>query len=173
MLRAWRKEELFISLSSNWIEKNKINFQCMKGFTSLRNYILKQNIVRMMNKANYFYYWLRVSLWSWKWYSYTHQGNKQCNLLPFIPQLIFLRFYWRDRSIKTKIPQIKAYQKEIDEISRDIQRERKAVDNITQKLELPEHNDRKKSFCGKDFTMEELKQKIELYESRISKKEWY
>ena len=70
-----------------------------------------------------------------------------------------------------KIPQLKAYEKEIAELRRQIDIEQADVDKITKKLEVPSEQERKRSYCGKDFTLKELEDKVSRYEQRINSKE--
>ena len=70
-----------------------------------------------------------------------------------------------------KLPQIKAYNKEIEELKLQIEKESKDVDDITRKLEVPSEQERKRSYCGKDFTLKELEEKVKTYEQRIHAKE--
>ena len=70
-----------------------------------------------------------------------------------------------------KIPQLKAYEKEIAELRRQIDIEQADVDKITRKLEVPSEQERKRSYCGKDFTLKELEDKVSRYEQRINSKE--
>lgn len=70
-----------------------------------------------------------------------------------------------------KLPQIQAYQREIDELKMQISKEQTEVDNITKKLEVPDEQERKRSYCGHDFTLKELEDKVAKYEARINMKE--
>lgn len=73
--------------------------------------------------------------------------------------------------IQRKVPQLKAYEAEIADLQRQLDVERKDVDTITAKLEAPDLKERKRAYCGKDFTLKELEDKVSLYEQRINSKE--
>ncbi|KAK8837728.1 hypothetical protein M9Y10_036263 [Tritrichomonas musculus] len=73
--------------------------------------------------------------------------------------------------IQRKVPQLKAYEDEITELQKQLDVERKDVDKITAKLEAPDLKERKRAYCGKDFTLKELEDKVSLYEQRINSKE--
>ena len=73
--------------------------------------------------------------------------------------------------MQRKIPQLKAYDAELDELDRQLEKERADCDAITSKLEVPDLKERKRAYCGKDFTMKELEDKVSLYEQRINSKE--
>ena len=73
--------------------------------------------------------------------------------------------------MQRKIPQLKAYDAEIAELESQIDKERQECDAITSKLEVPDLKERKRAYCGKDFTMKELEDKVSLYEQRINSKE--
>jgi len=71
---------------------------------------------------------------------------------------------------RRKIPQVKAYDEEIKDIQQQLDREKKDVDEITKKLEIPDEQARPRAYCGKDFTLKELEQKVATYEQRINAK---
>ena len=73
--------------------------------------------------------------------------------------------------MQRKIPQLKAYDAEIAELESQLDKERQECDAITSKLEVPDLKERKRAYCGKDFTMKELEDKVSLYEQRINSKE--
>lgn len=73
--------------------------------------------------------------------------------------------------MQRKIPQLKAYEDEIAELDLQLDKERSECDEITSKLEVPDLKERKRAYCGKDFTMKELEDKVSLYEQRINSKE--
>jgi chromosome segregation ATPase len=70
-----------------------------------------------------------------------------------------------------KVPQLRAYDNEIDELDRQLARERADVDAITAKLEAPDLKERQRAYCGKDFSSKELEEKVSVYEQRINSKE--
>ena len=70
-----------------------------------------------------------------------------------------------------KIPQLKKYNSDIDDLQRQIDRERKDVDDLTRKLEIPDENERKRLYCGRDFSAKELDAKVSHYEQRVKDKE--
>ena len=72
--------------------------------------------------------------------------------------------------MRRKKPQIIAYDDEIKDLKIQISNEKNIVDKITQKLELPEKEARPRAYCGKDFTMKELDEKVSIYEKRINEK---
>lgn len=69
-----------------------------------------------------------------------------------------------------KIPLLKKYQEDIEELQKQIDFEQKDVDNLTKKLEVPDENERKRQYCGKDFSNKELDNKILIYEQRVNDK---
>ena len=69
-----------------------------------------------------------------------------------------------------KIPQVKAYDNEIADLDKQLEREKADVDEITRKLEVPDEKSRPRAYCGKDFTLAELEQKVLTYEQRINAK---
>ncbi|OHT14907.1 hypothetical protein TRFO_14702 [Tritrichomonas foetus] len=73
--------------------------------------------------------------------------------------------------IQRKVPQLRAYEAEIVDLQKQLNVERKDVDKITQKLEAPDLKERQRAYCGKDFTLKELEEKVSLYEQRINSKE--
>lgn len=73
--------------------------------------------------------------------------------------------------LQRKIPQLKAYEHEINDLDKQLRRERADVDAITSKLEAPDLKERERAYCGRDFTLKELEDKVSLYEQRINSKE--
>lgn len=73
--------------------------------------------------------------------------------------------------MQRKIPQLRSYDEEIDELERQLVIERRDVDNITKRLEAPNLKERQRAYCGKDFTLKELEDKVSIYEQRINSKE--
>ena len=73
--------------------------------------------------------------------------------------------------IQKKIPQLRAYEAEIADLEKQLAVERREVDNITQKLEAPDLKERKRAYCGRDFSLKELEDKVSMYEQRINAKE--
>ncbi|OHS96654.1 hypothetical protein TRFO_09803 [Tritrichomonas foetus] len=83
-----------------------------------------------------------------------------------------LRDFQRQIDImQRKIPQLRAYEKEIFDLHRQLDKEKTEVDKITQKLEAPDLKERQRAYCGKDFSLKELEDKVSLYEQRINSKE--
>jgi chromosome segregation ATPase len=70
-----------------------------------------------------------------------------------------------------KLPQLRAYEKEIAELERQIKREQTDVDALTAKLEAPNLQERERAYCGRDFSLSELEEKVSLYEQRINGKQ--
>jgi hypothetical protein len=70
-----------------------------------------------------------------------------------------------------QIPQLRAYDAEIEELDRQLERERRDVDAITAKLEVPDLKQREAAYCGRDFSLRELEEKVAVYEQRINSKE--
>ena len=66
---------------------------------------------------------------------------------------------------------MKAYDTEIEDLDRQLEKERADVDAITAKLEVPDLKERKRAYCGRDFSLKELEDKVTLYEQRINSKE--
>jgi len=73
--------------------------------------------------------------------------------------------------MQRKVPQVMAYNKEIEELRNQISKYKVEVDDITRKLEQPNEQERKRTYCGRDFTLEELEEKVSKYEQRINSKE--
>jgi predicted nucleic acid-binding Zn-ribbon protein len=73
--------------------------------------------------------------------------------------------------MERKIPQVRAYDTELADLEKQINRERTDVDKITAKLEAPDLRERERAYCGRDFTMKELEEKVTMYEARINGKE--
>jgi chromosome segregation ATPase len=73
--------------------------------------------------------------------------------------------------MERKVPQMRAYDAEISDLLRQIKRERQDVDAITAKLEAPDLRERERAYCGRDFTLKELEEKVLMYEARINSKE--
>ncbi|EAY02861.1 hypothetical protein TVAG_174030 [Trichomonas vaginalis G3] len=69
-----------------------------------------------------------------------------------------------------KVPQVRAYDNEIADLDKQLDRERKDVDVITRKLENPDEQARPRKYNGKDFTLQELDKKVATYEQRINEK---
>jgi chromosome segregation ATPase len=83
-----------------------------------------------------------------------------------------LRDFLRQIEImRRKVPQLHAYDAEIADLNRQLERERKDVDKVTAKLEAPDLKERQRAYCGRDFTLNELEDKVSLYEQRINSKE--
>lgn len=80
-------------------------------------------------------------------------------------------FQRRIQIMLRKGPQIKAYDEEIKDLDTQLAKEQKDVDDITRRLENPEEKARSRAYCGKDFTLKELEQKVATYEQRINSKE--
>jgi hypothetical protein len=70
-----------------------------------------------------------------------------------------------------KVPQLRAYDNEIDELDRQLERERGDAEAITAKLEAPDLKERQRSYCGKDISSKGLEEKVSVYEQRINSKE--
>lgn len=73
--------------------------------------------------------------------------------------------------VQRKIPQLKSYDEEIADLERQLKRERIEVEEVTRRIEIPDLKERQKCFCGHDFTLKELEDKVSLYEQRINSKE--
>ena len=73
--------------------------------------------------------------------------------------------------MQRKIPQLRSYKEEIRKLKKQIRVEKKEVDDLTQKIEIPNLKERKRAYCGRDFTLKELEDKVSLYEQRINSKE--
>ena len=73
--------------------------------------------------------------------------------------------------MQRKIPQLRSYNEEIKELEAQLAKERVDVDNVTRRLEVPSLKERQRAYCGKDFTLKELEDKVALYEQRINSKE--
>jgi chromosome segregation ATPase len=73
--------------------------------------------------------------------------------------------------MQRKLPQLQSYEFEISELQRQLVRERKDVDAVTRRLEVPDRKERLRAYCGKDFTLQELEDKVSMYEQRINSKE--
>lgn len=73
--------------------------------------------------------------------------------------------------MQRKVPQVNAYNREIEELRAQIKKEKKSVDEIARKLEVPAEQERKRSYCGKDFSLKELEEKVSKYEQRVNSKE--
>jgi chromosome segregation ATPase len=73
--------------------------------------------------------------------------------------------------MERKIPQLRAYDAEIADIETQIAREQRDVDKITSELETPDLRARERSYCGRDFSLKELDDKVTMYEARINGKE--
>ena len=73
--------------------------------------------------------------------------------------------------MQRKIPQLRAYESEIADLNKQLDKERLEVDKITTKLEVPDLKERQRAYCGKDFSLKELEDKVTLYEQRINSKE--
>jgi hypothetical protein len=80
-------------------------------------------------------------------------------------------FLRRIESKQKKIPQLRAYNAELVELDRQLENEQKSVDEVTTKLEAPDLKERQRAYCGRDFTLRELEDKVSLYEQRINSKE--
>lgn len=72
--------------------------------------------------------------------------------------------------LQRKIPLLRKYHEDIEELQKQIDKEQKEVDILTRKLEIPDANERKRQYTGRDFTNSELDNKIQLYEQRVSDK---
>lgn len=72
--------------------------------------------------------------------------------------------------LQRKIPLLRKYQDDIEELQIQIDKEQKEVDTLTRKLEVPDANERKRQYTGRDFSNNELDAKISLYEQRVSDK---
>jgi hypothetical protein len=73
--------------------------------------------------------------------------------------------------MKRKVPQLRAYDTELADLEQQIGREQGDVDKITEKLESPDLRERQRAYCGRDFSLKELDEKVSLYEQRINGKE--
>lgn len=73
--------------------------------------------------------------------------------------------------MQRKIPQLRSYNEEIQELEQQLAKERVDVENVTKRLEVPGLKERQRAYCGKDFTLKELEDKVALYEQRINSKE--
>jgi uncharacterized coiled-coil protein SlyX len=69
------------------------------------------------------------------------------------------------------LPQLRPYEREIAELETQIAREQADVDAVTQKLEAPARHERARAYCGRDFSLRELEEKVAIYEQRINSKE--
>jgi chromosome segregation ATPase len=72
--------------------------------------------------------------------------------------------------MQRKIPQLRAYEAEIVKLDHQLSVARREVDRITAKLEAPDLKERQRAYCGKDFSMKELEEKVAVYEQRINAK---
>jgi chromosome segregation ATPase len=73
--------------------------------------------------------------------------------------------------MERKIPQVRAYDAEIADLNSQINREQRDVDRVTSQLEVPDLRARERSYCGRDFSLKELDDKVTMYEARINGKE--
>jgi chromosome segregation ATPase len=69
--------------------------------------------------------------------------------------------------LQRKIPDLQRLDKEVEDLKFEIAREEKDVEVLAQKLEIPEKSERKRQYCGRDFTGAELDGKLKLYEERL------
>ncbi|OHT05365.1 hypothetical protein TRFO_05948 [Tritrichomonas foetus] len=73
--------------------------------------------------------------------------------------------------MQRKLPQLRSYNEEIRELKRQLKIEKREVEKITKKIEVPDMKERQRAYCGHDFTLKELEDKVSLYEQRINSKE--
>jgi chromosome segregation ATPase len=69
-----------------------------------------------------------------------------------------------------KLPQLRKCEAEINELRLDITRERKDVEDLTLRLEVPDQKERKRQYCGRDFSHAELDAKLEMYSNQLQLK---
>jgi hypothetical protein len=69
-----------------------------------------------------------------------------------------------------KIPELRKFDAEIQELKWQIDREQKEVDELTVKLEVPNQKDRRRRYCGRNFSEKELDEKVAMYENQLSSK---
>jgi chromosome segregation ATPase len=72
--------------------------------------------------------------------------------------------------LQKRIPQIRQCDIEIEELQRQIDRERRDLDALTAKLEVPSKNERRRQYVGRNYTGEQLDEKIRIYENQLSAK---
>ncbi|KAK8878679.1 hypothetical protein M9Y10_005459 [Tritrichomonas musculus] len=80
-------------------------------------------------------------------------------------------FTRRIEVMQRKIPQLRSYNEEIEELRKQLKHEKAQVDEVSKKLEIPDLKERKRAYCGHDFSLKELEDKVSLYEQRINSKE--